>query len=110
MKRIIQSFYLAFVLLTVGAIASAFFYRTEQTTPAFHFPYKQAGLTEREAAAHLLSRFSFGAKPGEVDAVTKEGIESWFKSQLDATLPDPKVDSVLAGYESLKMTNEEILK
>lgn len=110
MKRIIQTLCLAAVLLTTGAITTAFYVRSEQTTPAFHFPYKQAGLTEREAAAHLLSRFSFGARPGEIDAVLKTGVENWFEQQLSANLADPKVETALAGYESLTMTNEEIVK
>ena len=29
-------------------------------------PYKEAGLSEREAAAVLLRRFTFGPRPGEV--------------------------------------------
>ena len=110
MKKIIQSFYLAFVLLTLGAVTTAFVYRTEQTAFPIHFPYKQAGLTDREAAAHLLSRFTFGAKPGQVDEVINEGLETWFKRQLDGDLPDPKLDTALASFASLKMTNEEIVK
>ncbi|HVF80458.1 MAG TPA: DUF1800 domain-containing protein [Flavisolibacter sp.] len=110
MKNIIHSFSLAFVLLTVGAVGSAFYFKTEQAIPALRFPYKQAGLTDREAAAHLISRFSFGVKPNEVDAVLKTGIEDWFKQQLAADLPDGALQEQLAGYESLKMTNEEIVK
>jgi len=48
--------------------------------PNFSFPYKKAGLTEREAAAHLLSRFSYGATPGQIDEVVnmvlKNGLSS----------------------------------
>ncbi len=110
MKKIIQAFYFAFVLITVGAVGSAFIYHTRQALPSYHFPFKKAGLTDREAAAHLLSRFTFGAKPGDVDAVTKEGLETWFSEQLQMNGPNAKVDSALAGYESLKMTNEEIVK
>lgn len=47
-------------------------------------PYREAGLTEREAAAHLLSRFSYGARPGEVDEVVGMGLETWLEGQLQA--------------------------
>lgn len=110
MKKFLPSFYLAVVLLTVGAVTTAFVYRTEQTHPSYHFPYKQAGLTEREAAAHLLSRFTFGIRPGGIDEAVNEGLESWFRHQLDGNLPDAKSDTSLAGYESLTMSNEEIVK
>ena len=41
-------------------------------------PYAQAGLSERQAAAHLLSRFTFGAKPGQIDEVLTKGLDNWF--------------------------------
>ena len=46
------------------------------------FPWAQAGLTERQAAAHLLSRFTYGATPGQVDAVVQQGLENWWAQQL----------------------------
>lgn len=64
------------------------------------------GLTEKQAAAHLLNRFSFGAKPGEVDAVVSMGIEKWFQQQLDMNLPDDEVKKRLTGYDALDMSNE----
>jgi uncharacterized protein (DUF1800 family) len=110
MRKIVHSLCLAFVLLTVGAVASAFYYKTETAIPSYRFPYKKAGLSDREAAAHLISRFSFGAKPSEVDAVLKTGLEAWFEEQLKAGIEDKKVEAALADYESLKMSNEEIVK
>src|SRR5260370_1085969 len=32
---------------------------------ALRLPWREAGLTERQAAAHLLNRFAFGPRPGE---------------------------------------------
>src|SRR5688572_7067692 len=109
MKRILYSFYLAFVLLTIGSVTSAFYLKTGQLTSSYRFPYKQAGLTDREAAAHLLSRFSFGTRPNEIDVVVKTGLETWFAQQLQANLEDAKVEAALANFQSLKMTNEEIV-
>lgn len=72
------------------------------------FPYRQAGLTERQAAAHLLSRFSYGAKKGEVDAVLKMGLEKWFQQQLDGALPDDSLNLLLSKYEDINLSNTEI--
>ncbi|MBS1660581.1 MAG: DUF1800 domain-containing protein [Bacteroidetes bacterium] len=74
------------------------------------FPYRQAGLTERQAAAHLLSRFTYGAGPGDVDAVVKMGLEKWFMQQLDGNLPDDSLNQVLSRYDALKLSNEEVVK
>ena len=73
------------------------------------FPYRKAGLTERQAAAHLLSRFTYGACPGQVDAVVKMGLENWFAQQLEGNLPDDSLGQVLDRYDALKLTNEEIV-
>ena len=77
--------------------------------PHFHFPYKKAGLTERQAAAHLLSRFTFGATPGQVDQVVDMGLEKWFEQQLEGGLPDDSLQQRLSGYDALKLTNKEVV-
>lgn len=40
-----------------------------------------AGLPEAEAA-HLLRRLTFGARPGEVAALSKSGLNAWLETQL----------------------------
>ena len=79
-------------------------------SPKFKFPYKQAGLTERQAAIHLLNRFTFGPKPGQVDQVLKIGLEKWFNQQLQAKLTDDSLNSILSSYDALKMSQQEIAK
>jgi len=73
------------------------------------FPYRKAGLTERQAAAHLLSRFTYGPGPGQVDAVVRMGLEKWFAQQLDGTLSDDSLDQALDHYDALKLTNEQVI-
>jgi len=74
------------------------------------FPYKKSGLTEREAAAHLLSRFTYGATPGEVDQVVKMGLEKWFVQQLDGEIPDDSLDKRLDQFSDLKLSNAQIVQ
>ncbi|MBC7946471.1 MAG: DUF1800 domain-containing protein [Chitinophagaceae bacterium] len=107
MKKIVQTFSLLFLLGTTGVLVSSF---QAHNGTGFRFPYQQAGLTDREAASHLLSRFSFGATPGQLEDVVKIGAEKWFQDQLTGSLPDDKVEAMLASFESLKMTNEEIVQ
>ena len=78
--------------------------------PRFSFPYKKAGLTEREAAAHLLNRFTFGTTPGEVDNVVKMGLEKWFEQQLEGTLADDSLNSRLSIYDALNLSNSDVAK
>lgn len=74
------------------------------------FPYKKAGLTERQAAAHLLNRFSYGATPGQIDAVVKMGLENWFAVQLKGELKNDLLDEQLKHYDALTLSNEEVVK
>ena len=101
--RVILSF---LILLSVSILVSSF----KKDTIAFKssFPYKQAGLTERQAAAHLLSRFTYGAKAGDVDAVVKEGLEHWFQNQLEGTTSDEQLDAMLLPYKDINLTNDEV--
>ncbi|HEY8688268.1 MAG TPA: DUF1800 family protein, partial [Chitinophagaceae bacterium] len=85
------------------------FFQIPTYKPHFSFPYKKAGLTEREAAAHLLSRFTYGATPGQVDQVVDMGLEKWFEQQLSGSLPEDSLDQKLSGYDALKLSNEQIV-
>ncbi|MCW3088237.1 MAG: hypothetical protein JWQ78_1623, partial [Sediminibacterium sp.] len=96
----------------VGAgmtLLSAFSQTDHPIDTRIRLPYQKAGLTERQAAAHLLSRFSFGARPGEVEEVVKMGLEKWLQQQLDGKLPDEEVARRLTGYDALALDNETIV-
>jgi uncharacterized protein (DUF1800 family) len=72
------------------------------------FPWHKAGLTERQAAAHLISRFTYGATPGQVDAVVRMGLENWFAKQLEGLSPDDSLGVRLSRYDALELSNEEV--
>lgn len=74
------------------------------------FPYAEAGLSSEQAAAHLLSRFTFGPKPGQVKQVIASGLENWFIEQLDGQLPDDSLSDLLGQYDALDLSNAEIVE
>ncbi len=71
-------------------------------------PYKAEGLSKEQAAAYLLERFAFGARPGEVEKVAKMGPEKWLAQQLKGNLSDAELDKRLEAFPALKMTQEEM--
>jgi uncharacterized protein (DUF1800 family) len=77
---------------------------------AVHLPWAAAGLTRREAAAHLLSRFAFGARPGEVERVAALGPDRWLEEQLQADLPEAGLTARLASYTTLTMPADQIVR
>ncbi len=104
-SRIYKTFTVGAVFTLLGAIAQGNFY---SGTPKILMPYKQAGLTDQEAAEHLLSRFSFGVRPGDIEEVVNMGLDKWFGKQLEGKLPDEEVTKRLSGYDALAMNNETI--
>jgi uncharacterized protein (DUF1800 family) len=74
----------------------------------YKFPYKEAKLTSRQAAAHLLSRFTYGAKPEQVDEVVKMGLEKWFIQQLNAGLADDSLNERLNKYDAINFSNKQV--
>jgi uncharacterized protein (DUF1800 family) len=99
---------LATSFFSMTCISLTSFLQTQSATEHFSFPYQKAGLTERQAAAHLLNRFTYGATPGQIDAVVNMGLEKWFKQQLEAGMPDDSLDRRLSGYDALKLSNSQI--
>ena len=106
MKQQFRLLFFVFISPVIFIVSSSFFGAAEK--PAFKFPYRQAGLTDKQAAAHLISRFTFGETPGQVEAITKIGLENWFLQQLNAGLPDDSLNRRLKDYDALTMTNEQI--
>ncbi len=109
MKGTRKLFRKIFVVMILGLISSSFFHAPAPEKASLNFPYKMAGLTKQQAAAHLLSRFSYGATPGQVDELVSLGLEKWFQQQLEANLPDDSLNKVLKGYETFHMSNTQIV-
>ncbi|MEJ7779885.1 MAG: DUF1800 domain-containing protein [Daejeonella sp.] len=107
MKAALKYFCLPFGVFFIFLITSSFI--AENDSPVL-FPYKQAGLTDRQAAAHLLSRFTYGARPGDIDAAVNLGLEKWFIQQLKGNLADDSLKFLLKGYDALELSNTDALK
>ncbi len=75
-----------------------------------HTPWQEAGLSEREAAAHLLDRLTFGPRPGDIEAMIDEGIGSWLDRQLTASHRDQALQLRLADLDILGMPVEAMVE
>ena len=71
-----------YIVLIFIFISLAFTVDQFNSDQRIQMPYKKEGLSEREAVEHLLSRLSFGARPGEVEKVLAIGLEKWVQQQL----------------------------
>jgi uncharacterized protein (DUF1800 family) len=107
MKKNIHNFYTCSVAF-ICALALSSYVRTSQPKEQISLPYKKAGLTEQQAAAHLLSRFTYGAKEGDIELVTKMGLEKWLKQQLDGNQEDTALNRMLDKFDAINLTNTEV--
>lgn len=98
----------AFVLLLLSTLLFSSFQKQKPAAAKFAFPYQKAGLTQRQAAAHLLSRFTYGAKAGDIDLVLKTGLEKWFQQQLAGKLKDDELDAKLLEYTDINLSNSQV--
>lgn len=111
MRNYVRLFYTGFAALVAATLLCSFWMHPyDRTSAPVNFPYKKAKLTERQAAAHLLNRFTFGPRPGDVEAVVKRGLEQWFLQQLQGGLPEDTLTQLLSSYDALHLINEEVVE
>lgn len=105
-----KRFCLVFIGIVILGISSFAFAPTPNGKPNYKikFPYTTLGLNKQQAAAHLLSRFSFGATPNQVNEVAAFGVEKWLEQQLSASLNDDELNEQLKAYDALSLNNADI--
>ena len=67
-------------------------------------------VNEHQRAIHVLNRFAFGPRPGDVDQVTAMGADKWFEEQLRPDqIDDSGLEARLAPLRTLKMNTREMV-
>ena len=104
---------LAALLLTVAICVSASLWAGSKQ-PKKNKKTKIAAaqhMDERQRALHVLDRFTFGPRPGEVDRVAALGVDQWFDEQLNPhRIDDSQLEARLAPLRSLRMNSTELVQ
>jgi uncharacterized protein (DUF1800 family) len=67
--------------------------------------------TADEQVAHVLSRLTFGARPGDVARVREMGVDAFIAQQLrPERIADPRLEAWLSQFETLDLTYSELQK
>jgi uncharacterized protein (DUF1800 family) len=70
-----------------------------------------AAMTPRDSALHALNRLGYGATPGLVDRIAREGVLRWIDRQLSVDgVDDPGLRPVLARYDLLRTAPDDLLR
>jgi uncharacterized protein (DUF1800 family) len=68
-------------------------------------------MDEQKRAIHVLNRFTFGPRPGDVQRVEAMGIDNWFEQQLHPEkIDDSALEARLAPFRTLKMSTNELVR
>src|SRR3954451_17144869 len=60
---------------------------------------------------HALNRFTFGARPADVEKLRAEGLDKWFDEQLHPEkIDNGALESRLAPFRTLKMSTKEMVE
>ncbi|HXA56843.1 MAG TPA: DUF1800 domain-containing protein [Candidatus Acidoferrum sp.] len=63
-----------------------------------------AALTDAQHALHALNRLTFGPRPGDVQTVLSQGVDSWIEDQLHPeSIDDSALNARLAPYATTRM-------
>ena len=69
-----------------------------------------APLSQRERAVQVLSRFTYGARPGDVERVMAQGVDAWFEQQMTPEkIADAAVERRLNDLPTIRMTPQQAL-
>ncbi len=72
--------------------------------------YRSAELQGDDRILHALNRFTFGPRPGDLDAVRAMGLEKWFDLQLHpASINEVDLRTRLAEFPAMEWTPEQLL-
>jgi uncharacterized protein (DUF1800 family) len=72
--------------------------------------YKSTQLSPDERILHAINRFTFGAKPGDIDAVKTMGLDRWFEQQLHPDKIDQSdLDVRLAQYPAMQLAPQDLI-
>jgi uncharacterized protein (DUF1800 family) len=70
-----------------------------------------AQMDDDKKILHALNRFTFGARPGDVEKVREMGLDKWFDRELHPEkIEDKEIEARLAPFRTLKMSPGEMVQ
>ncbi len=72
--------------------------------------YHPSQIEGDERILHALNRFTFGPRPGDLEAVRTMGLDRWFDQQLHpAAIEQAQLNARLAEYPAMQLNSEQLL-
>jgi uncharacterized protein (DUF1800 family) len=84
---------------------------TQPPAPNVALPGSTAVMNDDQVILHLLNRFTYGPRPGDVELVRKMGVVPWLRQQLQPeTIDDSAMDQRLAAYPAMQLSLADMMR
>jgi uncharacterized protein (DUF1800 family) len=108
-RKLLSSLLLLLTLTSALAVVAAD--KKKNKKPKAQANAAKMQMDEQKRAIHVLNRFTFGPRPGDVQRVEAMGIENWFEQQLHPEkIDDSAIEARLAPFRTLKMSTNELVR
>jgi len=102
---------LGLIVLISAAVLFAGDKKSKVKHPDSNASAATAPMEDDKRIVHALNRFTFGARPADVEKVRTEGLDKWFDEQLHPEkIDDGALESRLAPLRTLKMSTKEMVE
>src|SRR5438270_1536996 len=107
-RKLLASLLLLLTLLSALAVAADKKKKNKKTKNQISSAMQ---MDDQKRAIHVLNRFTFGPRPGDVQRVQVMGLDEWFEQQLrPEKIDDSALDARLAPFRTLKMSTNELVR
>jgi uncharacterized protein (DUF1800 family) len=101
---------LAAALLVAAGLTTQFALGRKKDKPAVAMQMRMR-MDDQKRAVHALNRLTFGPRPGDVERVTRIGVDKWIELQLHPDkIDDSSLDARLSPFRTLRMGTKEIVE
>jgi uncharacterized protein (DUF1800 family) len=101
---------LIFLVSTAALLGGDKKSKSKTTDPSASQPAAMQ-IEDDKRIVHALNRFTFGARPGDVERIRAMGLDQWFDEQLHPDkINDSAVEARLAPFRTLKMSTREMVE
>lgn len=98
------------VFTTVPLPAEAPSTPTDKPHPTPRQPYQSTQLIPDQRIFHAINRFTFGPRPGDLEAVKAMGLDRWFQQQLHPeTIDQSDLNARLAEFPAMQLAPQDLL-
>jgi uncharacterized protein (DUF1800 family) len=73
-------------------------------------PHTTIPLTQDEKILHVLNRFTYGPRPGDLERVRTTGLQTWFTQQMSPNkIDDSALEARLASYPAMQLPLDQMM-